>query len=165
MSKSEKKKLDYQYYKEHRICVHCRKNDAFAGYVLCPACIEKDHMRYHSFSEERKKEISRKGNEYNKQRKLKGLCIRCGKPVCERSKQYCNEHRLKHNAYKQEYRRKHKVYKTEEELAVIKAEKVRKLREGFRKWQETEQGKTNNANFKQRVLDEFKVTFKKRGVV
>lgn len=159
------RKQDYQYYKEHNICVWCRQENAFFNHVLCPKCIERQNAYWHTYTDERKKELSKRSNDWKRQNKLKGLCKCCGKPVSRTSKTFCEEHRLKYNEYKREYRRKRKIYKTDEERAVIHAEHMRKLREGYRRYQETEKAKINNAMFKERIKKLNKLTFiKKVGV-
>lgn len=51
---------------------------------------------------------------YQIEHKEKGLCIKCSNKVCSRSKNLCDEHRIKANKLALNYREK----KNEEELKV-----------------------------------------------
>ena len=66
-------KEDYQWFKEHHICTHCRKEQAEAGKTLCLSCLI-ENRKYKSnkiYSRERYKEL-------RQQRKDSGICVNCG---------------------------------------------------------------------------------------
>jgi hypothetical protein len=92
-----------------------------------------------------KERTNRNANKYYKkkfaERRANGLCIKCGKPVCEQSVALCDYHRLLHN--KQHLERYHAthVYKTEEEMKAIKAEATKRIKEGFARWVEEKRRK------------------------
>lgn len=94
----------YEWYKSKGICVQCGQKDAFPGYVKCPECIEKaeeasrkcwankeKRIRYNKRGRERKRELI-------SERKEKGLCPRCGKPIRNGTYIYCNRCRERKNA-------------------------------------------------------------------
>lgn len=131
---------DRQWCKERGICTRCKKQEAFNGHSLCADCMYYYAEYYHkrmSDTEFRKRvnETSRRYRQKkNAEKKAKGLCRACGKPVCERSKVYCDRHRIAYNAYRlQRYYETH-VYKTEEEMKIIKAEAARRIKEGHARW-------------------------------
>lgn len=82
-------KDQYDWYKSHGICVHCRHEKAAKGHVLCLNCLDDARVRYYkNHAEERKKrwaehreeEQARKRALYH-ERKEQGLCTKCGKPA------------------------------------------------------------------------------------
>ena len=94
----------YYWLKEHGICVMCGNNDAFPGYVKCPECIEKVGLASRRCWANKEKRIryNKHGNERKKklilERKEKGMCPKCGKPVRNEKYIYCARCREKKNA-------------------------------------------------------------------
>lgn len=93
----------YNWRKRMRICVQCGKEKPFPGYVRCPMCIEKaeeasrkcwqdegKRIRYNKHGAERHKEL-------RLERKEKGLCPKCGKPIKDGTHITCSQCRTKHN--------------------------------------------------------------------
>ena len=85
------------------LCVQCGKEKAFPGYVRCPKCIEKaeeatrkcwqdegKRSRYNKHGAERRKKL-------RLERKEKGLCPKCGKPIKDGEFITCARCRTKHN--------------------------------------------------------------------
>ena len=140
-------KEHYQWYKTIGKCVTCRKKDVAIGYAQCADCIYKQNQRFHKLSAEKRQELTRRNTAYQKGRHEKGICIKCAKPVCERSKWFCEEHRIAHNKWCREYKRKNRVYRTDAEKEAIKQAKLIAMREGYRRYQETQLAKRNNKNF------------------
>lgn len=64
--KAQAKAENYQWYKAHGICVECHQRSAVKGKTLCETCATK-------FNEHKKKSMQ--------QRRVLGLCTRCGKPL------------------------------------------------------------------------------------
>ena len=89
----------YHYYKDHGICVYCKREKAAPGKVMCLNCAsilaEKKRAKYNQVSEEEREERNRKKREQSKAlrdyRKENGLCITCGKPVYKNYSR-CYEH-------------------------------------------------------------------------
>lgn len=94
----------YDWRKRMGFCVQCGKVKAFPGYVRCPECIEKaeEASRRCWANEENKIKYNRRGAERRRElileRKEKGLCPRCGKPMENETHIYCARCREKHNA-------------------------------------------------------------------
>lgn len=132
---------DKQWCKERGICTRCKKQEAFNGRALCADCAYYYSEYYHTVRKVKSNEqLLENAKKYQKKKRdemrTKGLCIKCGKPVCERSKVYCDYHRLLSNKQALErYYRTH-VYKTEEEMKVIKAEAAKRVKEGWARWYE-----------------------------
>ena len=85
------KQTEYQWYKSHGICPHCRHNEAAKGRVQCPECLEKERLR---------KAKCRKVDgykewfaEYQRNRRKQfgeeGKCCVCGEPLTNTSVKYC----------------------------------------------------------------------------
>ena len=80
---------DYLWYKEHGICVTCKREDAAPGHTRCLNCLsimtEKQNERNSKMSEEARLEYNRKARESQRKlreyRRANNLCYRCGKPV------------------------------------------------------------------------------------
>ena len=68
---------NYQYYKQHHICVNCGQEFAEKNHILCLQCMIKSRERALSYYNEHKKEIREKKRIKNKDRynKLKELKI------------------------------------------------------------------------------------------
>lgn len=77
----------YDWYKQHGICVECRREFACDGLVRCPECLEKDCERNKKYVAAHHEEHKKYCKEYRKriyeERKSKGLCTRCGKKAIE----------------------------------------------------------------------------------
>ena len=86
MSNSEYMKERYQFLKDHGICVRCGKEKAERNRVTCYwcscYCAERQEEKRNNLTKEEKHQIYKNANEYHKklyyERKLKGLCTRCG---------------------------------------------------------------------------------------
>lgn len=85
-------------------CVQCGKEKPFPGYVRCPKCIEKaeEASRRCWANEENKIRYNKRGAERHKElrteRKERGLCPRCGKPIKDAEYITCARCRKKRNA-------------------------------------------------------------------
>lgn len=66
----------YQWYKEHGICTHCRHEKAEPGKTLCLACM-MDNRQYKSKKDMDKQNAKSMSQYYS--RKSSGLCVVCGK--------------------------------------------------------------------------------------
>ena len=77
----------YAWRKRMGLCVQCGKEKSFPGYVRCPECIEKteESSRRCWANEEKRIRYNKRGAERHKElrleRKEKGLCTKCGKPI------------------------------------------------------------------------------------
>lgn len=86
------KSLDYYYwYKEHKICVNCRKEKALQGKTLCLMCRMDKREKYKEYYRSLSVEVKRKnekGSALKKQWcKENGICYNCYKrPVAENRK-------------------------------------------------------------------------------
>ena len=94
-----------QWYIDHKICVCCRRRNAFNGRQKCPECLEKatlDNIKYRSLEKERIYYQRRK--EKRETRKASGLCTVCGRPAIKG--QFCLEcyvkRRKRHEKEKQQ---------------------------------------------------------------
>lgn len=153
----------YEWYKSHGICVCCKKEDVAIGYVKCPECILKANEEYHALSFEAKRERVHRNIIREKKIHEKGLCSKCGKPVCERSKWFCEEHRLARNRQVREYRNANKIHKSINEIQLMQQTKLLAMREGYRRYQLTERAKVNNAQYKKIGQDSLLRAFAKQG--
>ena len=108
----------YNLYKQHHICVKCKKNDALPNRVMCEECSEKRAKRYWDYMEnttlEQKKEDADNRNkqrrELGESRRKQGLCPRCGKKALKGHVR-CLDCSLKDVRYSKEHRRKEKSNK------------------------------------------------------
>lgn len=88
-------KETYQWYKDHGICVKCKREDAEYGRTKCSECLEKEAEKV------RAKRLAnpKSQKEYTKIRrerlKESGLCVWCGKPLSKYSKCFCVDCRVK----------------------------------------------------------------------
>lgn len=151
----------YYWYKEHKICVQCGHKEAFHKSVLCEDCLYLMNERYHQQPAEVRKQKNRILHLRRMEKVAKGICYACTNPLSEKSKRYCEKHRI---AHARRNRGKHKrVERTPEERAAIDAEHMRKLQEGYREYQKTERAKINNAKFAERYKLGNKRIFCKSG--
>lgn len=102
------------WYKSKGYCVECHHKKAAPGKVCCFDCLEKMNekaiKRYHSLTEEQKKEERKKASARNKLRKQKrleqGLCVACGKKSQWNGLQTCYECTIKRRRQKRLYKEK-----------------------------------------------------------
>lgn len=100
---------NYNWCKEHHICVKCGKNPAERNRVCCYECnlkqSELNRERRKQQTEEQKEAI----REYQRKRcnemKEKGLCTRCGRSTNNNGKTLCNECLIKRRRYDNERNR------------------------------------------------------------
>lgn len=95
----------YAWYKQAGICPQCGTNKAAPNRVRCEECLAKNAE---SADKHRKISPASSKKEYYKslreQRKEKGLCIWCGKPICSTSTVYCIDCKIK-NQRRNEHRK------------------------------------------------------------
>lgn len=74
---------NYQWAKEHGLCVRCMKETPAPGKMCCEVCAAKNAERQvkynHSVTEEQKAKYAARRRTERKERKEKGLCVECGK--------------------------------------------------------------------------------------
>ena len=108
MSSKEYGKEVYYWRKAHKICTCCGHKSAEPGSTLCPACKIKKSERslkcYHKLSKKKKKEMFAKMTAQRRDRRTKGLCVRCGAPAGGKS--LCEKHLEAARRYQNEYRQK-----------------------------------------------------------
>ena len=88
----------YEWYKEHHVCVGCRKEQAAPGRIRCFDCLEKERARQAKIranrSDEEHARILEKTREAQhrliQERRENGLCVKCGKKVMQ-GKRLCLE--------------------------------------------------------------------------
>jgi hypothetical protein len=105
---------DYQWYKEHHICVRCHHHEAVNGKVTCLDCREKerevDRQRKQKAlaneTPEHKAERVRKVRERVERLKAQGVCIWCGKHKALSGKQHCLECGIKRRRVNRESKRR-----------------------------------------------------------
>lgn len=89
----------YQWYKEKGICVQCGSYKAAPNRVRCEYCLAKSAESSAKKREKQGTEERKKDNENHRiareKRKLKGICICCGKPQSVSSKCFCIDCRIK----------------------------------------------------------------------
>jgi len=97
----------YRYRKEHRICVTCGVQDAFNNNVRCADCIYKASTKYDVI------ELAEKNKAIRDERRLLGLCIKCGEKAEDGSTRcaVCNE---KNREQSRKQRQKQKKRRAEE---------------------------------------------------
>lgn len=94
----------YNWRKRMGLCVQCGKEKPFPGYVRCPMCIEKVEEASRKCWQDEGKRIkyNKRGAERHKElrldRKEKGLCPKCGKPINDGEYITCAQCRKKRNA-------------------------------------------------------------------
>lgn len=102
---------NYEYYKQHHICVRCGQEDAEKNRILCFRCLIKareNSLAYYYQHKEERKEKDRIKNKirYNKLKEL-GLCTSCGKRQTKNNKVYCEYCSAKAN---ERHRKKYLLY-------------------------------------------------------
>lgn len=89
-------KETYYLRKQLGICVWCGKEKAAIGFTQCPACQEKNAQRTREYyrkigKKKRNKKESKRKKEQWRERKEKGLCVKCGRVYIPNGKLTCNE--------------------------------------------------------------------------
>lgn len=75
----EERKEEYNYYKEHKVCVQCHSRSAFNGMVRCPECLEKASSTAAKLRSNCNKEIANeRRRKYRALLKGQGRCSKCG---------------------------------------------------------------------------------------
>lgn len=96
MTSKETSKANYLAYKEHGICPQCGIHRAAPSRVRCEECLIKNAE---SSRKARESKVTKSQKEYHKrlreERKAKGLCVWCGKPLLKNSKCFCIDCRIK----------------------------------------------------------------------
>ena len=109
-------KAVYKLRKKEKICTYCGHKPAEPGIVFCSECKMKKRKQglnyYYNLPEEKKREIAARAKERQRERKKKGLCVRCGEPVEKTT--LCEKHREEVRLYQREYQKR----KTLKELEV-----------------------------------------------
>ena len=104
----EYSKSVYHLRKKHNLCTYCGSLPAEPGTVFCAGCKVKKRKQslnyYYNLSDERKQEIGNRRKERQRERKKKGLCIRCGAPVEKAT--LCEKHLEQVKHYQKEYRKR-----------------------------------------------------------
>ena len=80
---------EYQWYKEHGICVKCHSEEAEPGRVKCFECADKQRLR-DSKRVRSSKDRARDARERYEKRKSEGTCLRCEKKATHGV--HCYEH-------------------------------------------------------------------------
>lgn len=105
--KKQYNKECYYYYKSIGVCVHCHKQKAGKGKVLCGDCAYKDSERGEKYrmsvSKEQKRKTQDRNNERNRrvreERRQNGLCVICGHKLPDDTYKTCWECRRKSQKY------------------------------------------------------------------
>lgn len=84
----------YEWYKERGICVQCGTNTAAPGRARCEECLVKNAESSKKQRERRDSSVRKESHrehirQLRRERKEKGLCIFCGKPICSKSTVFC----------------------------------------------------------------------------
>lgn len=84
---------NYEWYKEHHICVRCGQHDAEKNHVLCLECMMKNRESSLNYANRNREEIRKKNRisniaRYYKLKKL-GICVSCGKRKTKNNKVHC----------------------------------------------------------------------------
>ena len=94
----------YAWRKAHNMCGRCGHEKAEEGSVFCSKCKVEGQERarnyYRNMPADKKRELLDRKKAVRDERKAKGLCMRCGKPVYKNFV-LCKEHHYKANEYRQ----------------------------------------------------------------
>lgn len=87
-------KNNYEYYKQHHICVRCGQEFAEKNHTLCLECMIKNREAslayYNEHKEERREKVRINSKiRYNRLKKF-GICTSCGKRKTTNNKVYCD---------------------------------------------------------------------------
>lgn len=103
-------KETYYWLKQHHICVLCRQNPAEKNRVYCYECnmkrFEINRQYRGNMTDEQKKALNERIQNWRKERKENGLCVICGRSTNNNGKTVCNECRIKQNRWQNEKRRR-----------------------------------------------------------
>lgn len=110
MDKKQKERREW--YKSHKICPRCGKNEAFENHIHCAECLEKISLENSRTHMKNKGDIYsrryvQKKRELRKKRREAGLCPFCGKPAVKGV--FCLKHYTK-NVERNERRRTGRTY-------------------------------------------------------
>lgn len=94
-----------QWCKEHGFCTRCQKEKAEPGHSLCLVCRMDARGKSKPRSEEEKKERADKARQDMTERRKKGICRRCSKPVYQ-NHAHCYEHYIYTTRKNREYNQK-----------------------------------------------------------
>ena len=109
--KRNKKSKEYRmYYLTNGICPYCRTEKLFGNEKSCPECRAKRENTVERYRAKNREKCNNQSNEYHKKyyrdRKEKGLCVRCGKHPSRDGKTLCNKCTIKRKEYEQEAQKK-----------------------------------------------------------
>ncbi|XZI43553.1 hypothetical protein ACSXEP_15570 (plasmid) [Clostridium perfringens] len=105
MDKKAREKARYEYLKSRNICVKCAKEKALKNSIYCLTCKMDAREADRKYIEKHKKELRAKAKIKNaiiyKERKVKGLCVKCGTKKAPKGFVTCETCRAKaRNKYK-----------------------------------------------------------------
>ena len=97
--------------KAHKMCVYCGREKALEGRTMCLVCMmdcrERSRERSRNMSEEQKRKKSEKNKLIGAEKKARGECRQCSRPVFE-NHAYCYEHYISQKkAHARENRKKY----------------------------------------------------------
>lgn len=112
LGRAKTKKERREWYKSHKICPRCGRNEAFGNYVHCAECLEQISLGNQRTYMKNKGDIYsrryvQKKRELREKRREVGLCPFCGKPAV--TGRFCLKHHIK-NIERNERRRTGKTY-------------------------------------------------------
>jgi len=91
--------------REHHICTTCGKRDAAIGFVQCPECQQRRADYNDQWTKNNPDKIAAEGRKRKAERKQKGLCPKCGKPIDGKHALCENCHKKKRARDKRRYAR------------------------------------------------------------
>lgn len=110
LTRQEQRKANYQYYKDRKVCVRCRKSKVWGGTTLCLQCLMDNRERVSDYNKNRRPEQSRLRQKEHAKRRIdclreNGLCIRCGIRKASDGHATCAICRAKKRIYAEKVRR------------------------------------------------------------
>lgn len=118
MTKEEQRKYSLEVYylrKKHNLCTYCGHEPAEPESVFCSECKIKKREQglkyYYNLPEEKKQKAFERIVAHQRNRRSKGLCIRCGEPTGGKS--LCEKHREEVNQYQKEYQKRKRLKEQE----------------------------------------------------
>ena len=88
-------KNNYEFYKNHKICVRCGQEDAERNHTLCLQCMMKNREESLKYHRKHRKERREKNRIRAKKRyyrlKEEGICICCGRRKTKINKVMCSQ--------------------------------------------------------------------------
>lgn len=114
LTRQEQRKANYQYYKDRKICVNCKKNKVWNGSTLCLQCLMDNRERDREYHKNRRPEQSKKKHsEYLKRRReanrMNGICVMCGTRKASEGRSTCARCRGKAKVRSERKRRENGV--------------------------------------------------------